>query len=465
MAKHYPIKAREHPMVKAIPSRASVSQPGSLKFGQFRLSDKLRTEGVPLADDAPPSFLNPPRNPSMVSSYDGAIKKLLFSIPNACIERVEDTENPFLALYKRVFATLTESIELVVVTHVSAVSMVETILRDAGLLVRTKLIIVPDRFNFTLWAEDPYLVNIDKDQNVWLVEPSELVRGADRYLADIVVESGTPGLKRRASPLFFRGGNTLVGDKFILIGGDTLDACWASVFDPEAGPRQPSDIFDHTKDIRKFIDNQFKQQLDWDRPFIAVGSNRQIQGEILCEEFDNDGESWTQTLYSGNSKGTTQPIFHIDMFVSLVGPDPDSKKKFHLFVGDPRLAADILCMDLPDHALASVFDDIAENLKNSGFRVTRNPLPLTYADDPKSRHRLWYYATSNNVMMQSTPTSKIVWMPTYGHGIWNELAKTDAANTKLWNEAGYEVRPLGDFHPVAENLGAMHCIKKYLARG
>jgi len=42
---------------------------------------------------------------------------------------------------------------------------------------------------------------------------------------------------------------------------------------------------------------------------------------------------------------------------------------------------------------------------------------------------------------------------------------TDRRNAEIWEGLGYEVVGLADFHPFASNLGAAHCIKKYLARG
>jgi hypothetical protein len=93
----------------------------------------------------------------------------------------------------------------------------------------------------------------------------------------------------------------------------------------------------------------------------------------------------------------------------------------------------------------------------------RNPLPLVYMDDPAARERVWYFATANNALVQNG-TTKDVWLPTYGYGNWAALEKTDAANEAVWNGLGFTVHKLTDFHPFAENLGAVHCIKKYLAR-
>ena len=58
-----------------------------------------------------------------------------------------------------------------------------------------------------------------------------------------------------------------------------------------------------------------------------------------------------------------------------------------------------------------------------------------------------------------------VFIPTYAHGPFADtLAATDRRNAEIWQGLGYEVVGLEHFHPFAINLGAAHCIKKYLAR-
>jgi hypothetical protein len=137
--------------------------------------------------------------------------------------------------------------------------------------------------------------------------------------------------------------------------------------------------------------------------------------------------------------------------------------KYQLLVVDPAKASSILGQATPAYAMQRVFDNIAENVGKAGFEVLRNPLPLVYVDDPAAKERLWYFATANNALVQNSP-AKRVWLPTYGHGAWAELGATDQANKQIWESLGFAVTLLSDFHPFAENLGAVHCIKKYLAR-
>jgi len=78
--------------------------------------------------------------------------------------------------------------------------------------------------------------------------------------------------------------------------------------------------------------------------------------------------------------------------------------------------------------------------------------------------RFWYHATSNNCLVQIDGASRDVWLPTYGHAPFEELAATDEAHRRTWESLGFTVHQLGDFHLFAMRLGAVHCIKKYLAR-
>jgi hypothetical protein len=112
-----------------------------------------------------------------------------------------------------------------------------------------------------------------------------------------------------------------------------------------------------------------------------------------------------------------------------------------------------------------VFDSIASYLEqHHGFEVHRNPMPFVYLDNPRTKTRLWYYATANNAMVEMDGTHKQVWLPTYGHGKWRALRKTDQQNAAIWQGLGFTVRMLGDYHALAVSMGSLHCIKKYLRR-
>ena len=128
------------------------------------------------------------------------------------------------------------------------------------------------------------------------------------------------------------------------------------------------------------------------------------------------------------------------------------------------MADDLLGRAPIPHAMPVIFDDVARTLDQQGFEVIRNPLPLTYVDDPARQVRTWYFATANNCLVQIDKNDQAVWLPTYGHGDWADLGVIDAKNKEIWQKLGFTATELADFNPFAQNLGSVHCIKKYLKR-
>ena len=167
-------------------------------------------------------------------------------------------------------------------------------------------------------------------------------------------------------------------------------------------------------------------------------------------EFRLGGAAWTEEIHAGNQPGTRQPIFHIDMFVSLAGRGADGR--YRVLVGDPREAARLTGEPLQAHAMAPVFDDIARDLARRGYDVTRTPLPLVYADDTEARVRSWYFATSNNVLVHAPAGERpAVFIPTYAHGPFAAtLAATDRRNAEIWEGLGYDGRRSRGLPPVRD---------------
>ncbi len=355
------------------------------------------------------------------------------------------------AAFQGLLGSLPAATRLVVLVQASAKSVVEAWLKAAG-KEQAELNTFEDTLNISIWAEDAFVVAKDTVTGAtFFVEPYSFPRYADGLIGDFV--ANFTDLRDTRAPLYFQGGNTLIGDDFFFIGADyparSLQYISSHVLTPPVGVS-----------AKEFVKSAYKDYLDKNRKIIYVGSRVPVPQETT-RKFNVSGEEWTETLYAGNAQGTTQPLFHIDMFITLVGRGDAGKYK--VLVGDPKMAFKTLGRPAPLHAMVSVFDDIASGLADQGFDVVRNPLPLVYMDDPQNKERRWYFATSNNALVQNGP-KKEVWLPTYGYGDWTELKKTDDENATIWEELGFAVHRLPDFHPFAENLGAVHCIKKYLAR-
>lgn len=392
-----------------------------------------------------------PVEPRIVSSAHGALKEILLTYPPYAGGDLS-LEHTYADLLRLLPATC----RLTILCHPAVADDLDRIIERERPADRPTVIPAPDYLSFTVWAEDGYVAVADVGTDpprTFLVEPFSFPRYGDGLIAELVAEA--TDVQSTQVPLYFQGGNVLSGDDFILIGADyltnTLDT-WRQ-YDPVVGGQGP---------LAQQVADLFVRSFGAGHELHFVGLRRPIPGDLLAPRpFRQDGEDWTEDVGAG--AGSLQPIFHIDMFLSMAGRAPDGR--YRVLVGSPQAAAAILGQPVPDHALAPAFDEIARRLGGLGFDVIRTPLPRVYVDYPGDRLRQWYFATSNNCLVEITDDSQRVWLPTYGHGPWEALAATDRANREIWEGLGFEVVALGDYHPFAQNLGALHCIKKYLARG
>jgi hypothetical protein len=418
---------------------------GDLPSEDFAVQLRRRMAAFRFVEAAQPPPVRP-SNPSLIGTADGAIKRILLTIPKYAVD-----DPTMSAAYQALIGSLPATTAIVALVQNSAKPTIDSWLASGGRTATSIVDTFEDTLNISIWAEDGYVVVLDKGSgSTYFVEPYSFPRYGDGLVANFV--TNFTDIRDTQAPLYFQGGNVLVGDDFFLIGADypahSLDYI-GRVLQPPVGVTPEA-----------FVETMYRDYLDRERNLIYVGSGLPVPAE-QTRPITVNGKRWTETICSGNAKGTTQPLFHIDMFITLIGR---SNQKYKLLVGDPKMAFDVLGQTTPEHAMSPIFDDIAESLHGKGFEVVRNPLPLAYMDDSRGKNRSWYFATSNNALVQNSPT-KEVWLPTYGYGDWTELAKTDDANKKIWADLGFVVHQLPDFHPFAENLGAVHCIKKYLARG
>jgi hypothetical protein len=392
--------------------------------------------------------------PALISSAHGAIKQVLLTLPDDLLLDDDGRSVGMVSTIKNLLQLLPPEVQFIIVTNDSSQLRLGKLLSDLVLTDRSQQIQLDDSFDFTIWAEDPYAICLDlADGDKFFVEPSSFFRREDALIADFVANRTV--FDNTRARLHFQGGNILVGDKFWLLG---MDSIIESHNNGEIEPRPNEKLLDAAR-------RKYSETLDRERLMIPVGSRLPVRGfpqRFFKREFQMNGETWQEKLFFGNKDGTVQPIFHIDMFLTLAGRDAGGR--YRILVGDPREAAEILNQEIQPHAMVEIFDDIADQFRALDFDVIRNPLPLTYDDDEHERLRTWYFATANNALVEITATSKQVWLPTYGHDKWPELAATDERNLEIWQNLGFTAHKLGDFNPFASQLGAAHCIKKYLVR-
>lgn len=392
-----------------------------------------------------------PERPRIVSSAHGALRHILLCYPGYA-----GGEDVYRDVFVDLFHELPGETELTVVAHSSVAAELERTVDAERPQGRTTIVEAPEYLRFTVWAEDPYVVVEDAattPSRRFLVEPFTFPRAGDSLVAELVAEATE--LQAIQSPLYFQGGNVLIGDDFVLVGVDYLFETLETFLRYRPVLGMPAD----RAKAHDFVVDLFRQSFDPARRFVFAGTRLPVP-RVQTRPLTVGGEEWTEMLYAGT--GRNQPIFHIDMFVSLAGRAPSGR--YRLLVGSPPEADRLLGRPPVAHALGEIFDDVARQLEVQGFEVIRNPLPLTYVDDPVAKERTWYFATSNNCLVQIEPDARHVWLPTYGHGAWAELVATDDANRLVWEGLGFTVHQLADFNVFAQNLGSVHCIKKYLAR-
>jgi hypothetical protein len=424
------------------------------------------------------------QKPSLVSSYSGRIENILLCFPKYAV-----AAPALVPGYQSLLRALRGGTRFIVAHSKTSRPTIDDWFRDAG-HSEANVTYVPleDYVSLTDWAEDAYVSLVDKQSDVhYLMEPWEFRRAGDALIADAV--EGSSNIVASQAPLIFQGGNCLVGSDFWFLGRDYF-ADSVDMFGQSRGPvplpegTQPADM----------VYKLFRDYVDADRRLLLIGTDKQlaIPGYVGAKE----GAEFILDIPSGGA-GSFQPIFHIDMFVTLVGDGP--KGKFQILLGDPSLADEILDKNSP-YALADVYNGIAKQLSDAGFEVLRNPLvhwptkgqvlslkdveayavshksdalmraarqlrELGAVDDADITIRDWHHITWNNCLVENDGDSKEVYLPTFGYGPQASLAVLDMHMKSQWEELGFKVHMLGNFNGFAERQGVVHCIKKYLERG
>lgn len=353
------------------------------------------------------------------SGGTGQIKTLLLVLPAFMIPSLEFACRSLLG-------QLEPATTLIIATHESTAAQVNTWLEEYRLTSRCHLIIIDNNTALSMWVQDDLHFIKDKSGAPGLLVSQQAEPHVHSLVKQVADAAGISFTTAKNVP---DGGNVLMGDNFILIGGDDWNG-----FETFFLPEYPKDNI------------------------IPITSQLSVPAEQL-HSLPAIGEGWQSIFHFGNKTNTAQPVFHIDIFLTLAGRGNDNRPR--VLVGDPDMASRLLKQQPLTHALQQHFDDIAAQLVDAGFDVIRNPLPLVFCDHMEKHQRQWYYSSSNNAIVQDCSTAgRIVWLPTYGHGNWPELAATDNANKEIWQSLGFDVRLIAHCQPLAENLGGLRCFSK-----
>lgn len=165
-----------------------------------------------------------------------------------------------------------------------------------------------------------------------------------------------------------------------------------------------------------------------------------------------------------------QPIFHLDLYVTLAGRRQADGRPLAL-VGSVRRAREIIgevCTEA-EVATDAALDDVAADLVAAGYAVERLPLlPMRGAATEPSRHDAWY--SHNNCLVEVWRDSDVrlrrrVTLPAYGAEGSERLGALDVEAARAWTSLGFEVSLApGSFARLARLGGSIRCMTKVLER-
>ena len=125
----------------------------------------------------------------------------------------------------------------------------------------------PEYLHFLVWAEDPYVVVHDVSVDpatIFLVEPYVFPRVGDAAIPDLVADA--TAIQAIQSPLYFQGGNVLIGDDFVLIGADYPANTIQHINDSGQIIVPPG------VDVGEFVNSLYQRTFDPEREVIHAGT-------------------------------------------------------------------------------------------------------------------------------------------------------------------------------------------------
>lgn len=306
------------------------------------------------------------------------------------------------------------------------------------------IIVEVSNFNYTIWAQDAYVGLRGRLGQKILVEGVFFNREDDTMVADeIAAQTDVSAIQ---SCLYFQGGNILGGDKITLVGMDymirNLGHC--GLESVEAIANRYSDLF--ATDIL-FLGGRNSGDYDWYRAGKLTGYG-------------------------------TQPIFHIDMYVTRTGVVGASGKEI-VFLGRPKIALEIVGKR-PEQGNVDIerydafFDQTEEQLA-AHFEVHSLPLFMVHGNVNGEGYRAvkeYYNLSFNNVVIENYDNTRHVVLPTYASESEAERFGVDAyvrreledAAESVWRDAGFSISRTDSHEILSHAMSSSHCITKALQR-
>ena len=320
---------------------------------------------------------------------------------------------------------------------------------------RIEFIDMPAEYALTIWPQDPFLV-LDGEDGPRLLASPEFARAQDIEMARIV--SNHLELPLEYAPFNFEGGNIVADAEYAFVGANTIRGNAIRQNRPE---REIAELFRDVLGKPIIVIGPAPQPVGHlDMMLTPLGERRLMLADprwgarLAQAELDHNAQAVTdfERASERNFFGHADITEVTTLDGKIIRPPP--------IVGSTAMAI------AESEAIADSLDRVAEMLQGLGFEVIRVPflqrLPASsdsIADGETITSQPGYpQLTYNNVLMETTPAGKTVYLPGYG---WKAL---DDAAAAAWRAQNYEVVRVPGFATNAMYGGALRCSVKVLQR-
>lgn len=297
------------------------------------------------------------------------------------------------------------------------------------------------------WAQDPISVLATEGGMPVLMYPRQFNTFGDYFAASEI--SAQTGMLTRTAPFSFNAGNQLAGNGFMVMGADAKALALNSMLGDVEADSLPG--FDVLPDI----DSLFK---------LVYGVDHIIWIGDTSLGAPNPAKS---TLEFGQH----QPVYHLDLFLTLAGTVSKTDDRERVFVGIPEVVnPDQLDYDILEvEAMQSQIRAVVRQLENASFDgrkflVDSIPLPLVINNYGDSKKVVGSLLSFNNCQIEVMPDKKKLYLPSYhGKARLNHLANEVHG---FFEQKGFEVQEVnGHFgRTSALDNASLHCVMKVLSR-
>ncbi len=393
------------------------------------------------------TFLRDDGNPAEVlATFDGILKKLHSNRDvNILVTFSKDIPTDFEEKFREAVTDKGMNngrVKLQLMTMLSLCKVIQSALVELESISPQTICNENDLIPRTVFAQDPFSVlEGPGDLNSLLNPIYSYLNFANSYMGLCLADDAEPpSFMVRPTTFLFNGANTLAGENYVLIGSDSI------VLNVES----------HGLSWEKVRDD-FQGYYGVDQLVEIGGGEEEFPAFPYC------------------SQGRFQPVYHLDMYITLCGPVENSKgeKEELVLVGELERVEGT--EEVEDPLLEPLLKQIGKSLDKTAkelngkklgartCRVVRVPLLL---DTSTGNYFSW-----NNCLVENfgAEKEKILYMPDYviEEKSEDKLKACQEKFVETVKQEGFEVVPIeNDFAYYAMSMrGSLHCMVKVLRRG